>query len=166
MQKRKKRASVWAVLLALVCVISSMSVFGVTAKAEEDVSVMTTSDGRFEYVEDTEHGGYKITTYLKDEKTVEIPSEIDGTPVKAIGKYLFYQKDPVTVKIPDSVVTIGDGVFFQCTNLTNVTLSDNIKTLPWCTFYQCTGLESIKLPSKLEAIMDGSAGDSLRLIRP
>ena len=156
MQKRKRRASVWAVLFALMCVITSMSVFGVTAKAEEEVSVMTTSDGRFEYVEDTEHGGYKITTYLKDEETVEIPSEIDGTPVTAIEGYLFYQKDPVTVKIPDSVVTLGEGIFWQCANLKNVTLSDNVKTLPLCTFYQCTGLESIKLPSKLEAIMDGA----------
>ena len=152
MQKRKRRASVWAVLLAFMCVISTMSVFKVDAKAE----AATTDDGQFMYADDPDTGGYMITKYLKDEESVEIPSEINGKKVTAIGDYLFYTKNPVTVTIPDSVVTLGEGIFWQCANLKNVTLSDNIKTLPTCTFYQCTGLENIKLPSKLEAIMDGA----------
>lgn len=150
--KRKRRASVWAVLLAFMCVISTMSVFKVDAKAE----AATTDDGQFMYADDPDTGGYMITKYLKDEESVEIPSEINGKKVTAIGDYLFYTKNPVTVTIPDSVVTLGEGIFWQCANLKNVTLSDNIKTLPTCTFYQCTGLENIKLPSKLEAIMDGA----------
>lgn len=152
MQKRKRRASVWAVLLAFMCVISTMSVFKVDAKAE----AATTDDGQFMYADDPDTGGYMITKYLKDEESVEIPSEINGKKVTAIGDYLFYTKNPVTVTIPDSVVTLGEGIFWQCANLKNVTLSDNIKTLPTCTFYQCTGLENIKLPSKVEAIMDGA----------
>ena len=53
MQKRKRRASVWAVLLAFMCVISTMSVFKVDAKAE----AATTDDGQFMYADDPDTGG-------------------------------------------------------------------------------------------------------------
>ena len=100
MQKRKRRASVWAVLLAFTCVISTMSVFKVDAKAED--AVMETSDGRFQYVEDTENGGYMIYDYLLNEDAVEIPAEIKGKPVTSIDQYSFYQKAMTSVTIPDS----------------------------------------------------------------
>ena len=112
MQKRKRRASVLAVLLALLCVISSMSVFKVDVKAEE--SAMKTEDGRFEYVEDTENGGYMIYDYLLNEDAVEIPAEINGKPVTSIDQYSFYQKTMTSVTIPDTVKKIGESAFYEC----------------------------------------------------
>ena len=150
MQKRKRRASVWAVLLALVCVISSMSVFGVTAKAEEEVSVMETSDGRFQYVEDTENGGYMIYDYLLDEDAVEIPAEINGKPVTSIDQYSFYQKKMTSVKIPDTVKEIGKMAFYE-SGLQSVQIPDGVTKIGNRAFADCS-LTSFNIPKGITEI--------------
>ena len=150
MQKRKRRASVWAVLLALVCVISSMSVFGVTAKAEEDVSVMETSDGRFQYVEDTENGGYMIYDYLLNEDAVEIPAEINGKPVTSIDQYSFYQKKMTSVKIPDTVKEIGKMAFYE-SGLQSVKIPDGVTKIGNRAFADCS-LTSFNIPKGITEI--------------
>ena len=150
MQKRKRRASVLAVLLALLCVISSMSVFKVDVKAEE--SAMKTEDGRFEYVEDTENGGYMIYDYLLNEDAVEIPAEINGKPVTSIDQYSFYQKTMTSVTIPDTVKKIGESAFYECKNLKNVHIPDSVTDLEPYSFGDCYALASFNIPKGITEI--------------
>ena len=150
MQKRKRRASVLAVLLALLCVISSMSVFKVDVKAEE--SAMKTEDGRFEYVEDTENGGYMIYDYLLNEDAVEIPAEINGKPVTSIDQYSFYQKTMTSVTIPDTVKKIGKSAFYECKNLKNVHIPDSVTDLEPRSFGDCDELTSFNIPKGITEI--------------
>ena len=148
MQKRKRRASVWAVLLALVCVISTMSVFKVDAKAE----AATTDDGQFKYADDPDTGGYMITKYLKDEESVEIPSEINGKPVTSIDQYSFYQKKMTSVKIPDTVKKIGKSAFYECKNLKSVHIPDGVTKLDPYVFGECRSLTSFNIPKGITEI--------------
>ena len=150
MQKRKRRASVWAVLLAFTCVISTMSVFKVDAKAED--AVMETSDGRFQYVEDTENGGYMIYDYLLNEDAVEIPAEIKGKPVTSIDQYSFYQKAMTSVTIPDSIKKIGYMAFYECKQLKSVHIPDSVTDLEPYSFGDCYALASFNIPKGITEI--------------
>ena len=147
MQKRKRRASVWAVLLALVCVISTMSVFKVDAKAED----ATTADGRFKYADDPGTGGYMITEYLKDEESVEIPSAINGKSVTAIGKNVFNGKSLKSVKISDTVTAIGEMAFYS-SGLKSVQIPDGVTKLGDYAFGDCFSLSSFNIPKGITEI--------------
>ncbi len=43
-----------------------------------------------------------------------------------------------------SVTSIGEGAFYNCTGLTNVTIPDSVTSIGYEAFYNCTGLKSIK----------------------
>ena len=45
--------------------------------------------------------------------------------------------------IPDSVTTIGDSAFWDCTSLTSVTIPDSVTTIGNDAFYYCTSLTSV-----------------------
>ena len=58
-----------------------------------------------------------------------------------------------------SVTSIGDGAFYGCTGLTNVTIPDSVTSIGSNAFYGCTGLTSITFNGTIEqwnAISKGS----------
>ena len=56
------------------------------------------------------------------------------------------QYNLVSVIVPDSVVSLGNGTFRGCTALKNVKLSENLSELSFTLFYGCTALEEIEIP--------------------
>ena len=62
-----------------------------------------------------------IKKYNGNDAVVNIPSEINGTPVTTIGNAAFRDSSVTSVTIPDSVTEIGANAFAGCTNLTSVT---------------------------------------------
>ncbi len=58
------------------------------------------------------------------------------------------------ITIPESVTTICEGLFQNCSSLTSVTVPDSVKTIEKGAFYGCTGLQSIQLPSSVKTIPD------------
>lgn len=63
-------------------------------------------------------------------ESVEIPTELDGLPVTAIGDY----------------------AFLGCTNLTEITIPEGITSIGTKAFFDCKNLMEIKLPETLERI--------------
>lgn len=61
-----------------------------------------------------------ITKYNGNDAVVNIPSEINGTPVTTIGNAAFRDSSVTSVTIPASVTEIGSNAFADCTNLTSV----------------------------------------------
>lgn len=62
-----------------------------------------------------------IKKYNGNDAVVNIPSEINGTPVTTIGNAAFRDSSVTSVTIPASVTEIGANAFAGCTNLTSVT---------------------------------------------
>ena len=67
-----------------------------------------------------------------------------GNSVTTIGDYAFYNCSSLTsVTIPDSVTEIGDSAFSGCSSLTSVTIGDSVTTIGYTAFYDCSSLTSV-----------------------
>lgn len=90
--------------------------------------------------------------YLEKIKTVIIK---DG--VTTIGNGAFYECTNVTsVTIPESVQSIGISAFQSCISLKNIALPKNLKSLGYDAFFKCLNLQSIVLPDGIETIGKGT----------
>ena len=66
---------------------------------------------------------------------------------------LFRDKTNLTsVKIPDSVKSIGESAFEGCTGITSITIPDGVTSIYTGAFYGCTSLESIIIPDSITSI--------------
>ncbi|MBO7311233.1 MAG: leucine-rich repeat protein [Alistipes sp.] len=70
---------------------------------------------------------------------------------------LYLNNELVTdLTIPDSVTTIGDRAFYNCTNLTNVTIPDSVTMIGEWAFGYCSSLTSITIPDIVTTIGYGA----------
>jgi len=83
-----------------------------------------------------------ITGYAGLGGPLVIPGELGGHPVVAIADGAFQTLGSLTgtLTIPDSVVSIGDAAFIQCTGLTGLTLGSGVTNIGMQAFQQCSGL--------------------------
>ncbi|MDO4543142.1 MAG: leucine-rich repeat protein, partial [Clostridia bacterium] len=66
--------------------------------------------------------------------------------VISIGDYAFYNCTALTeIAIPGSVTSIGDGAFSACSSLTEVTIPDSVTSISVETFYNCSSLTSVTI---------------------
>ena len=106
---------------------------------------------------------------------VPIVSIIIPKSVEELGDWCFARTNITTITIPDTVKKIGYGIctectelrsaivnssvnlpyemFYNCTNLSKVTLNNNIEELDSRVFMNCTSLKEITLPSNLKKII-------------
>ncbi|MBS7390438.1 MAG: leucine-rich repeat protein, partial [Oscillospiraceae bacterium] len=68
-----------------------------------------------------------------------------------IVRYLEGKKD-LSYSIPDSVTSIGDWAFENCTSLTSVTIPDSVTSIGFCAFSDCTSLTSVTIGSGVTSI--------------
>ena len=109
----------------------------------------------------------KITDCDSGVTSADIPGEINGVSVTAIGHYAFedcYSLTSVTIpdsvtsieertfagcnslismNIPDSVTSIGDAAFYSCSSLINVTIPDGVTFIGNYAFFSCSSLTNI-----------------------
>ncbi|MBR3570303.1 MAG: leucine-rich repeat domain-containing protein [Oscillibacter sp.] len=92
-----------------------------------------------------------------------IPSQIDGAAVAFIGSYAFYGCKMTGVKIPESVVSIGDSAFSDCKNLTSMEIPDGVTSIGNGAFLWCESLKSVKIPSSVTSIGYNAFSDCISL---
>lgn len=85
---------------------------------------------------------------------IDIPSEIEGQPVTGIGYSAFAHCDNLlSVTIPDSVRSINESAFNDCSNLECINFS-NVLVIGKGAFQNCVSLKKIDLPKSLISIKD------------
>lgn len=73
--------------------------------------------------------------------------------VTSIGDIVFVNCSSLTnITIPESVSSIGDSAFANCSSLTNVILPDNIISIDKSVFYGCESLRNINIPKSVVEI--------------
>lgn len=111
-------------------------------------------------------GNATITGYTGRATVLNIPSEVDGHTVVAIGENAFKaRKDLVYVTIPDTVTIINKNAFNGCTSLSSVQLSTKLVTIQESAFNGCSSLMEIDVPDSVETIGNSAFAKCLRLIR-
>ena len=148
------------------------------------VGVGQTTVGAWTYI--VENGGATITASTAT-GAVTIPSVLGGYAVKTVGgeyPYIFgwQNMSVISVLIPDSVTSIGNGAFSGCYGLTTLTIPNSVTSIgrqafafcsgltgaltipnsvtsiPYAAFHGCTGLTSVTIPNSVTSI-EGSAFD-------
>jgi len=96
-----------------------------------------------------------ITYYEGYEVRVDVPAEIDGVPVRAIGDEAFANRNYMCyLSLPDSVETIGVSAFEGCTRLLYVDFPENLNTIGNRAFAGSYQGWSLDLPAGVETIGD------------
>lgn len=91
-----------------------------------------------------------------------------GSSVKEIPSYLFYSNEDnyahvTKVVIPNNVEVIGDSAFYNCQDLSSLSLGSGILEIEGEAFYNCLKLRSLTIPSKVEYI-GGHAFDNCKYL--
>jgi hypothetical protein len=64
----------------------------------------------------------------------------------------YVKKDIKKIAIPNSVTSIGDVVFQNCTSLKSIEIPKNVKSIGKWAFYNCESLKSIEIPNSVKSI--------------
>jgi len=92
-------------------------------------------------------------SYCKNIISLTIPET-----VSTIGNGAFYSSELQTVTIKNANTSIGGGAFRDCKKLLSINLGNGIKTIETAAFYNCTSLKSITFPASLTSISGGNYG--------
>ena len=80
--------------------------------------------------------------------------------VTSIGESAFYNCSSITsVTIPNSVTSIGERAFYECTSLTSVTIGNSVTSIGYQAFAFCTGLTSVTIGNSVTSIGDHAFTD-------
>ena len=105
--------------------------------------------------------GGKVEPYNDDFGADIKSNKIDGNQgvikfrgaVTKIGYRAFYNCDNLTsITIPDSATEIGSYAFAYCKNLTSVTIPDSVEEIGTYAFYYCSDLTSVTIPDSVNEI--------------
>ena len=96
---------------------------------------------------------YTTSSNIKSIFGSQVTEYIIGDSVTSIGDYAFYQCTGLTnVTIGNSVTTIGRSAFNHCIGLTSITIPNSVTTIGDYAFRNCSNLTSITIPNSVTSI--------------
>lgn len=112
------------------------------------------SDGLQLKYKESDNGTVEITTFVDSTSTdIELPAVIDGKSVTSIGSSAFFDCINLTsITIPDGVTSIGNLTFSGCISLTNIRIPDSVMYIGEQVFYDCFSLTNVTIPDNITSI--------------
>ena len=116
-------------------------------------------------------GNATITGVSPATGDIAIPAKINGYDVTSIGEYTFWEcRDLTRVTIPDSVTSIGYAAFASCSGLASVTIPGRVTRLDDYAFWDCGSMTNITFkgnaPTVGESAFHGISKDCLVQLPP
>jgi len=121
---------------------------GTYKRDKHDSSVWGIWDGFFMY--ENNNGNITIAGYSEYGGDVEIPAQINGNPVTAIGIRAFVDKGLKSVIIPNSITTIGNFAFLD-NQINNVIIGNNVTSIGLSAFGN-NNLSNVRIPNSVTYI--------------
>lgn len=87
-----------------------------------------------------------ITKYVESDTVVVIPSKINGVTVETIGHGAFERSAVTSVTIPDSVLSIQDYAFGNCTRLETIRIPVSVTSIGNLAFAGCPSSMTVTYP--------------------
>lgn len=103
----------------------------------------------FEYIKN--NGEISITKYNGNADTVVIPEEIDGVPVRCIGKKAFYSKGLSSLILSQNLREIGEEAFGWCVMLSKLEIPYGLEIIGNNAFCSC-GIKELIIPKSVKKI--------------
>lgn len=121
-----------------------------------DYGVTVSDKNMFAYSENDD-GTITITGGTIVTPKLEIPAELDGKKVSAIGNSAFLFQSFITdLVIPEGVKSLDWYCFNTCENLETVTLPDSLEFIDSWAFERCSRLKTINVPANVTRINGGA----------
>lgn len=86
-----------------------------------------------------------------DLQSFDIPESVE-----TVGGYAYSQNMDITSVTVPAGVTMGSGVFYECTGIKTVTIEEGVTEVAPESFKECSALKTVKLASTVEAIGEGA----------
>lgn len=100
-------------------------------------------------------------------KNITIPSNIvyngDNYIVTGIGNRAFEGCEAININIPETIITIGNNAFKNCTSLRSINIPENVADIGISAFENCYDLLHIEIPKKIKAIKTDCFSDCVSL---
>jgi len=112
----------------------------------------------------TDHG--YIKKYTGTDRSVEIPSHVDGKPITGIGQCAFaYNKKIEHIILPDTIRNIRYSAFYQNTSLKSIIVSKRLNIIGRAAFSGCSQLKVFNGGSELLEIRGYAFANCFDLIK-
>lgn len=146
---RKGRRWVPAVLLAMMAVLGTIVYFAIrlpsNSQAPSSEAPWFTMEGNT--LVNFDPGAYTGSSDLT------VPATIDGMQVLSIGDGCFYGCDDLTsVKLPEGLEAIGDYAFAECSAMRGMYTPESVTAIGAYAFYRCSSMEAICLTGYVQSI--------------
>lgn len=115
---------------------------------------LTTLDGIQYYVRPGQYAEIRDVVVGCPEDVI-IPETVDGTPVTTIFDWAFSTDAVRSVYLPDTVTTLYDMAFIDCTNLESLRLSENLESIGDSCFRNCPKLKFLYFPASVSSMQQG-----------
>lgn len=110
-----------------------------------------------------ENGEVTIEGFNYAGNVMDVPSEIEGYPVKYIANQACRDNDAIIeLRLPSSVEVIGEFAFADCKNLKKVIIGGT-HTVGYSAFRNCNKLSSLTLPEGIKVIDDSAFENCIML---
>lgn len=121
----RKTKRLLAGALVLVLMLAGLPVYGMEAQAEESFW-----EEAYRYRVNEDGNSVTIMEWRdRGKKDITIPSEVHGKKVTRIGSGVFLHSGLESVRISDSVTSIGYQAFFGCGELTSIEIPDSVTSI-------------------------------------